>query len=50
MMEHDIFCKKIQHYGFRRNSFEIIKSYLQNRKQTVLVGYLREAFKNEKLK
>ena len=35
LVDHNILLKKLEHYGIRGTSFEIIKSYLQNRQQAV---------------
>ena len=38
MVEHDILLKKLHHYGMRGNTYDWIRSYLNNRKQYVSIN------------
>ena len=46
MVNHDLLLKKLELYGFKKNSLEWIESYLSNRKQCVSIDGILSTFLN----
>ena len=45
-VNHEILCKKIEHYGIKNNALEWFKSYLSDRKQYVSLNGVQSDIKN----
>lgn len=46
-VDHTVLLAKLQYYGIRGKAFQLMKSYLTNRKQTVEIGFDSETFKSK---